>query len=248
MYIAHARIACSTLAFSALVLLGAIAGGCANKSAPAPATQPLAATPAPAPQPSGYEWRNLFDGKTLANWKKAEFGGEGTPSVKDGAIVIPVGDSLSGIAWTGPALPKINYEVELEAKKIDGGDFFCGLTVPYKDSHVSLVLGGWGGQMCGISSLDGYDAANNETSTTRNFETGRWYRVRFRVIDGRLQGWLDDEELVDIDTTNRKVDIRIDIDSCLPFGVANYQTSSALRYLRVRTLRLHEIQLKPEDK
>src|SRR5262249_28545450 len=115
-------------------------------------------------------WRSLFDGKTLTDWKRTEYGGEGEPKVKDGTLVIPMGATLSGVNYTGKS-PKMNYEVELEAMRVDGSDFFCGLTVPINDSSASLILGGWGGGVCGISSLDGEDAANNNTTTTRNFES-----------------------------------------------------------------------------
>src|SRR5438046_8502125 len=57
------------------------------------------------------ESRLLFDGKTLANWQTAEFGAHGEPMVKDGSIVLPVGDPMTGVTWTGAPMPKMNYEV-----------------------------------------------------------------------------------------------------------------------------------------
>ena len=38
------------------------------------------------------------------------------------------GNPLSGITWQGKALPRDNYAIELDAMKLDGIDFFVGLT------------------------------------------------------------------------------------------------------------------------
>src|SRR3954463_5830579 len=92
-------------------------------------------------------WKDLFDGKTLTGWKQTGFTGDDT-TVEDGKIVIPMTDRLLGITYTGDAVPKVNYEVELEARRVDGSDFFVGLTFPVADSHASLILGGWGGAVC----------------------------------------------------------------------------------------------------
>ena len=42
------------------------------------------------------QWRELFDGKTLAGWKMPEFGGEGHVEVKDGRIVLETGNPMTG--------------------------------------------------------------------------------------------------------------------------------------------------------
>jgi hypothetical protein len=115
----------------------------------------------------------LFDGKSLKNWKPTEFGGEGDVSVDEGRIVVRSGATLSGITWVGGELPRSNYEIELDAMKLDGSDFFLGLTFPYKKECTSLILGGWGGGIVGLSSINGDDAANNETQTARDFPEGQ---------------------------------------------------------------------------
>src|SRR5947209_5113876 len=97
--------------------------------------------------------RMLFDGKTMGAWKVSDFEGAGDPHVEEGALVLPFGERLSGVKWTGEALPRINYEIALEAKRVDGSDFFCGLTFPLNDEYASLIIGGWGGALCGISSI-----------------------------------------------------------------------------------------------
>ena len=46
---------------------------------------------------------------------------------------------------------------------------------------VLILLGGWGGGVVGISSIDTMDASENETTKYRQFVTDRWYKVRLRV-------------------------------------------------------------------
>jgi Domain of Unknown Function (DUF1080) len=187
------------------------------------------------PAKDGRQWISLFDGKTLEGWKITKFGGEGQVTVEDGRIVLGFGSDMTGI-HTERKLPKINYEVELEAMRVDGSDFFCAFTFPVKDDPCSLIVGGWGGGVCGLSSLDRLDASENETTTYREFKNGQWYKIRLRVMDGRILAWIDDKEIVDVDTTNRRISIRYEVEPSRPFGFATWQTTGALRNIRIREL------------
>lgn len=181
------------------------------------------------------DWRPLFDGKTLAGWIKAPFGGSGDVEVEAGAIVLHQG-VLTGINYTN-AIPKNDYEVEVEARRVVGNDFFCGLTFPVKDSFATLIVGGWGGSVVGISSLDDNDAAHNETTLHRRFEAGRWYRIRLQVRSDRLSVWLDDDPVIEADIRTQKVSLRPgDIEVSKPFGFASYGTTAELRKIRMRSL------------
>ena len=140
----------------------------------------------------------MFDGETLAGWRETPFAGHGEVHCQDGVIVLGMGDPFTGINWTND-FPKMNYEVALDAMRVMGSDFFCGLTVPVGTNFCSLIVGGWGGSLVGISSLDGMDASENETTKFINFETGRWYRIRLRVTEKKIQAWIDKEKLVDVD-------------------------------------------------
>lgn len=179
------------------------------------------------------KWTSLFDGKTLGKWKETQFGGQSNPKVENGNLVVPVGESLSGVTYSGDDFPRMDYEIELEAQRVDGSDFFCALTFPVGKTHASLVLGGWGGSICGISSLDGDDAARNETTKFIGFEAKKWYRVKMRVEKDRLQAFLDDQMIVNISTEGRKVDVRIDIAQACPLGLSTYQTTGAFRNIRI---------------
>ena len=46
------------------------------------------------------DWKPLFDGKTLAGWKAAEYTGAAQVHVQDGAIVIDRGAPMTGVAYT----------------------------------------------------------------------------------------------------------------------------------------------------
>jgi hypothetical protein len=110
----------------------------------------------------------LFDGKTLDRWEIIEYEGHGEIYVADSSIIISRGEIITGIRWKED-FPKTNYEVTLYARRVDGNDFFCGLTFPVKDSFLTLVLGGWGGSLSGLSCIDGADAAHNFTQTNFYF-------------------------------------------------------------------------------
>jgi hypothetical protein len=181
-------------------------------------------------------WQPLFDGKTLANWKPTKFMGEGPVKVENGQITLESGNDLTGISWTGPELPKTNYEIALQAMRVEGRDFFAGVTFPVGDSFCSLILGGGGGTVVGLSNLNGMDASENETSQSIEFENGRWYSVRIRVTPAKIEAWLDDKAIINQDLKGNKVETRLEVDLSQPLGVASWRTKGALRDIRLRRL------------
>ena len=220
------------VALAVVVSLGGPALVAADSGAPA--------RPAAAPHPG----QSLFDGETLAGWKSSAFDSQAAVKVEhpfrdgSGAIVLEKSSFLSGITWmNGKDLPRMNYEISLEAMKLEGNDFFCGLTFPVGESAVTFVVGGWGGMVTGISCIDNSDASDNETSTAREYKPNRWYRIRVRVTPAKLEAWIDDEQVVDFETTGRRLDLRFgDISHSLPLGIAAYETRAALREIWLRRL------------
>jgi hypothetical protein len=197
-------------------------------------------------------WKNLFDGKSLDGWKAADFSGGGKVHVKDGAAVMEKGRQMTGLTYSRGDFPKVDYEVSLEGKKLDGDDFFCTTTFPVGKSFCSLVVGGWGGGVVGLSSLNSQDASENETTTRMDFQRDRWYRVRIRVTGQRIVAWIDEEKVVDVETEGKKVGIRLECGPCKPFGFATWNTAGAVRNIRVRALTEAEKKApggaKPDDK
>jgi len=232
----------------------ALAAGCASepaKPAPPPARQSETTAPPPAastelnitlppgaaqpPAPfDGDGWQAMFDGRTLTGWRETAFAGHGEVQCKSGVVVLSMGSPFTGINWTNE-FPKLNYEVALDAMRVMGSDFFCGLTVPVGTNFCSLIVGGWGGSLVGISSLDGMDASENETTKFKNFESGRWYRIRLRVTEKRIQAWIDTEKLVDVALADRRISVRPgEIELSEPFGLAAWQSTAALREIKFR--------------
>jgi len=204
-------------ALAAALVCGA-AGGLAGQSATPPG-----------------EWTSMFDGKSLQGWKETPFRGRGEVHVKDGMIVIGKGH-MTGITWTGE-FPRSGFEIRFEAARLEGSDFFAGITFPVGDSFCSWINGGWGGSMVGLSSLDGDDASENDTSTVRDFVKGRWYAFRLAVTESRIRGWIDGELVIDADITGRQVGLRPgEIDLCTPLGFASYSTVAGLRKVEYRRL------------
>ena len=234
----------STLALGLAGFAFSAVACCASKPPePAPGPQRTAHSPVPATRPAtnptaaAPAWRDLFDGKSLKNWKASGFAAEGEPVVEDGLLILPTGETLTGVTYANEDnLPTVNYEVEVVAKKTDGSDFFCGLTFPVKDNYATLVVGGWGGAVVGISNIDDVDAAHNDTTTYERFEKDKWYTIRMRVLPEKLQAWIDDKQVVDVSIKGKKVDLRVGIEEARPLGVSSFQTTSAIKSIRIRKL------------
>ncbi|MCE5266882.1 MAG: DUF1080 domain-containing protein [Planctomycetaceae bacterium] len=178
-------------------------------------------------------WIELFDGKTLDGWKTPRFGGEGRVYVKDGAIVMETGSMMTGVTWTGKP-PKDNYELTLEGMRLEGSDFFCTATFPVGDESCSLVVGGWGGMVVGLSSVDGLDASENATTKVMSFKDKQWYRVRIRVTDAAIGAWIDDSQVVRQSRKDCKFTIRSEVELCRPLGICTWGTTGAVKNIRVR--------------
>jgi hypothetical protein len=187
-------------------------------------------------QPKIGEWQSIFDGKTLQGWRDSAFTGRGKVRVESGAIVLGPGAPMTGVTFTGD-FPKSNYEVRFDAARMEGNDFFASFTFPVGDSFCTWVTGGWGGDIVGLSSLDGWDASDNETRTYFDFEKGRWYAFRLRVTTDRITGWIDDKQIVNVEITGRNIALRPgEIRLSAPLGFASYGTTGALRKIEFRAL------------
>lgn len=169
-------------------------------------------------------------------WKVTDYAGSGPIEIADGQMEIRMGEQLTGVAWNKALPARMNYQVDLEAMKVDGSDFFCMLTIPYGESACSLVLGGWGGGVVGISSINGQDASANETTDYRRFEKGQWYKIQVKVTPDSIQAFLDNERIVNLMTQNRKLDIRFGVEEFLPFGIGTWQTTARYRNLKWTSL------------
>ena len=213
------RVLVSLVLCAALLTPGALAGQEAKRTAPV-----------------AGEWRSLFNGKSLEGWKESDFFGAGKVTVEKGLIMIGTG-ALTGINWaaSSPPFPTFNYEIHIAAARMKGSDFFAGITFPVGDSFCTWINGGWGGEVVGLSSLDGADASMNETTFTWRFELGRWYSLRLRVTPATISAWIDDELVIDVNISKKWIALREgDIDRSIPFGIATYATVAAVRKIEWR--------------
>jgi hypothetical protein len=182
----------------------------------------------------------LFDGKSLDDWEMVDIGASGAVELEGGLMVINAGDSVSGAVYKKAAsLPTTNYEISLEAKRLEGVDFFCGLTFPVGSPKTcaTLVCGGWGGAVTGISSIDGLDASENGTSNFVRYEDNKWYAVKVRVTPANLSVWIDGKHLIDQELEGKKVSVRPGpIESYLPLSFTTFATTAAIRNVKLTVL------------
>lgn len=202
------------------------------------AMAPLAAQEA-VKEEGAKEWV-LFDGKTLDDWETVDIGGSGQVDLEGGCMIINMGDSVSGLVYKKAAeLPVTNYEITLQAKRLQGVDFFCGLTFPVGSLKrcATLVLGGWGGSVTGISSIDDMDASNNSTGTYQRYDDDQWYAVRLRVTPENLSAWVGDKQVVDADIEGKKVGLRPGpIESYAPLSLTTFTTTAAIKNVRLTAI------------
>ena len=180
-------------------------------------------------------WESLFDGKTLTGWKNINRGGQDQPYIRNGVIVLPMGTYgiMTGLCWVGDSLPTDNYTVYYEARRVTGSDIFAGLTFPYQDSFASLIFGGWGGIVNGLSSIDGYDASGNETTQLFSFRNNQWLPVTLRVTSDSIRAIVGSEQVVDIATAGKYIHLRSDLLDT-GFTLWTYRSSGEIRNLRIK--------------
>ncbi|MBN1482138.1 DUF1080 domain-containing protein [candidate division KSB1 bacterium] len=180
---------------------------------------------------------SLYNGYDLTNWVVTDFGTQGSVKVENGTLILNMGEGATGITWNGDfEFPKMNYEVSLDAMRVDGNDFFCGMTFPVNNDYLTLIVGGWSGTVVGLSSLDGFDASENETGLSMSFQKKRWYDIRLRVAADSVKVWIDNKKVIDCYTADRDLSIRSEVLLSRPFGLASWYTKAALKDIRLKLL------------
>ncbi len=191
-------------------------------------------------QPAVYELAKvdgeyLFDGNSLNGWEITQFGPQGPVDVYNGKIILNYGDGCTGVTYNGD-FPKINYEVNMEAQKTSGNDFFCGITFPVNNEYCSLIVGGWGGAVVGLSVIDGRDASENETKILKRFDKSVWYTIKLRVDNEKIVAWIDQEKVVDFSYAQHQLSIRPEVELSKPFGICTWMTTGEIRNIWLQEL------------
>jgi hypothetical protein len=177
----------------------------------------------------------IFDGKSLNGWEITNFGPQGPVYVSGGDIILGMGDGCTGITWKGD-FPETNYEVSLDAMRVDGIDFFCGMTFPVGKDPCTLIIGGWAGTTVGLSCIDGMDASENSTTTLMSFEKKHWYHISLSVTETEIVAMIDSIRVVVFNTGHNRLSIRPEVELSKPFGIASWKTTAAIRNIRVKRI------------
>jgi hypothetical protein len=177
----------------------------------------------------------LFDGKSLEGWEITNFGPQGPVFISGDAIILGMGDGCTGITWKKD-FPLLDYKVTLEAKRVTGNDFFCGMTFPVGVDFCTLIVGGWGGTVVGLSSINRMDASENETTTLMKFQKDLWYGICLMVTADTIKALIDDTVVIDFAIDDKELSLRPEVELSKPFGIASWNTTAAIRNIRIEII------------
>ncbi len=183
-----------------------------------------------------YDSTYLFNGRDLDGWEITNFGPQGPVYVSGGSIVLGMGEGCTGVNWKKD-FPEMNYRVTLEARRVTGNDFFCGMTFPVGKEPCSLIIGGWGGTTVGLSSINSMDASENQTTNFMEFEKGRWYKISLLVHADTIRALIDDEVVVNfVKSKYDEFSIRPEVELSRPFGITSWYTTAELKNIRLERI------------
>jgi hypothetical protein len=185
---------------------------------------------------NAQESNQLFNSKNLDGWEQSHFGTQGEALVRDGQIILSHSDGCTGVTWLGE-FPKIDYEISLEAKRISGADFFCSVTFPVNEQFCTLIVGGWGNMVVGLSNVDGMDALRNVTNILGVFKNDQWYIVRLRVTAEKIEAWIDDEKYVDFEHQKHTLTIRPMMEVATPFGISAWESVASIKKVQLKNFK-----------
>jgi len=174
------------------------------------------------------EVTKLFDGKTLKGWTIDERG-RGRVAVKKGCIYMMMQKGkLSRIDWTED-FPRTNYELSLEVFWVKGSDDFCRVIFPVGEARSTY---GMRGANLGLHTGKGQNTYSNTTGRNVRLSQRKWYKVRIRVTDERVQVWLSGKSIIDVP----REDYQFGVDGYAPLALAAWETGAAYRSITLRRL------------
>ena len=194
--------------------------------------------PNPPPRTKADSSKKAQNNLSLRDWAVAEHGmfdGHGKVMLHENVLQLGEGSPATGVRYKKNE-PRIDYEVHCEAKRTGGSDFFYGLTFPVHQDYCSWIVGGWGGTAVGLSNIDGLSAIENTTTQYMEFENNRWYKIRLRVAEGKITGWIDKKMIFDVPIKGHTFDIWWEQAPMRPLGIGTWNTSAALRNFKLLKL------------
>ena len=126
----------------------------------------------------------------------------------------------------------------MEAMRRNGADF-ASMHFPVGDEKCNLVVGGFGGDILGLDFPAPQRANNNETTHPIAFEANRWYTIRLRVSDDRVEGWIDSDKKIDFERRGRNFASPHFMDAGWdgPLAAYAWNGAAAIRSIRIRQLK-----------
>jgi hypothetical protein len=171
-----------------------------------------------------------------SDWQVSNYGSGGSIKFSNSSLNIEMGDPIQGVNWVGSSLPKNNYSLTFEAMRTQGNDFFVGLTFPIKEQFCSLIISGWGGTVSGLSSINGLDASENESTCDLVINNNQWYKIELKVQDKVIKVFFDEKEIINILTHEKVFSIRPEVEPSKPLGLASFYTSAQYRNFFLKKL------------
>jgi len=189
------------------------------------------------PPAGAREWA-LFDGTKLDGWRVLDPRPPSRlrgPSVRlgGGRLVLDGGKRAAGIAWTGPLLRE-NYELAVEAMRIERDGAFLAIVFPVGDASCALVVGGPPGT--GLDTIDGQPLPRNPTRRDTWFDSGRLYKISIRVTRTRVAVRVDQNTLLEMPRAGHDFTTPEWCSDFKPLGLLNWRTAAAVRSVRMRRL------------
>ena len=183
----------------------------------------------------------LFDGQSLTGWQSNKGSRVGKVEAVEGSMVLGTGEPMTGVTVTRPDLPTFNYRLTYEAKRTEGNDFFAAATFPVGPSFVTLVNGGWGGTVTGLSLINGDSAVENETNHYLKYQNNVWYRFDIEVTTRAVRCLVDGVEVVLFPHEGAQLKTRLETRVNQPLGFATYRSTGLIRRVEIKPLTSDEI-------
>ncbi|MBM4039649.1 MAG: hypothetical protein FJ290_14165 [Planctomycetes bacterium] len=187
------------------------------------------------------EWTSLYDG-IGDRWRPVKGGRfASAPSSVVGysahaIVLMSRADIAAGLAYIWD-FPKTDYELAFTAERIKGAGHSGSVVFPVGDAHCAWAIGDLG-KLSGLDMVDGKRHTDIENPTRKEIDLGnRSHRCRLRVAAERVEGWIDDDKVIDLPTKGHRLALSEGYEPLRPFGFfTERHTSTVLSDIYLRRL------------
>lgn len=174
-------------------------------------------------------WEIMFNGKDLTGWEVVAE--NRIVGASEGQLNLAASQLSTDIRWTYDDFPSVDYEVKVEAKRVEGEGAFCHMVFPIEACHCFLVIGAEG-DIVALDRVDGLGILDikNETARRMHFERNRWYRVHLRVTREKVVVLIDGKE--EINVAADRLSLPTAWMFLRPFALGTWQTTATVRDIK----------------